>query len=175
VEKTRSIDFSKLTLRDALDLATLVEEEAKDRYQEFADQMDMHHNPEAARFFKFMLANEAKHENKLAERRRTLFGSEPRTVTREMIFDIEAPEYDEARTFMTVRQAMAASLRSEEKAHGFFMLAVQKVTDEETRSLFAELCAEEREHVMLVKKELDKAPPDPALKAEDFSDDPVQQ
>lgn len=175
MEKTRSIDFSKLTLRDALDLATLVEEEAKDRYQEFADQMDIHHNPEAAKFFKFMLANESKHESKLADRRRKLFGTEPRTVTREMIFDIEAPEYDETRTFMTVRQAMEVSLRAEQKAHGFFMLAVQQVKDEETRVLFVELCEEEQEHVTLVKKELDKAPPDPALKAEDFSDDPVQQ
>ena len=55
-DKTRSIDLANISLRDALDLAVLVEEEAKDRYEEFADQMELHHNPEAARFFRFMLA-----------------------------------------------------------------------------------------------------------------------
>ncbi len=109
---TRSIDFSALTLRDALDLATIVEEEAKERYGEFADQMDAHHNPEAASFFRFMLKVETIHEGKLAARRAKLFGDQPRSVNRDMIFDIEAPEYDEARASMTVRQALGASLRS---------------------------------------------------------------
>ena len=48
------IDFSKLSLQDALDLAILIEEEAKDRYQEFVDQLELHHTPQAASFFRFM-------------------------------------------------------------------------------------------------------------------------
>ena len=36
----RQLDLSRLSLQDALDLATLVEEEAQERYLELADQMD---------------------------------------------------------------------------------------------------------------------------------------
>ena len=158
-DKTRSIDLANISLRDALDLAVLVEEEAKDRYGEFADQMELHHNPEAARFFRFMLAIEAKRESRLAERRRGLFGDEPRAVTREMIFDIEAPEYDEVRANMTLRQALDASLRAETKAFEFFDAAVAQVKDDEVRKLFTELRKDELEHQELVKKELAKLPP----------------
>ena len=103
VNKTRSIDFAQLSLRDALDLATLVEEEAKECYGEFADQMDAHRNPDAAAFFRFMLKVETAHEGRLAARRAALFGDAPRAVTRAMICDVEAPEYNEARAEMSVR------------------------------------------------------------------------
>ena len=36
---TTEIDFRKLSLKDALDLAILVEDEAMERYNEFTDQM----------------------------------------------------------------------------------------------------------------------------------------
>lgn len=175
MEKTRSIDFDTLSLKDALDMAELVEQEAKDRYEEFADQMDIHHNPEAARFFRFMLGVEAKHEDKLAQKRKALFGTEPRTVHRGMIFDIEAPEYDEARATMTVRQALDAALRSETKAFEFFDGALKRVKDAQVRELFEHLREEEREHIELVKKEIAKLGPDAGKPPpdDDYGDDPV--
>ena len=91
---TKGIDFAALSLQDALDLAVLIEEEARDRYEEFADQMDLHHTPEAARFFRVMMKNEEKHRADLMERRTALFQHAPVVVTRNMIFDIEAPDYD---------------------------------------------------------------------------------
>ncbi|NWG12795.1 MAG: hypothetical protein HXY20_04580 [Acidobacteria bacterium] len=36
-----STDFETLDIMDALDLAVLIEEEAKEGHEEFADQMDM--------------------------------------------------------------------------------------------------------------------------------------
>lgn len=172
--KTRSIDFGKLTLKDALDLAELVEEEAKDRYGELADQMEIHHNPEAAQFFRFMLGVEQKHEDKLAERRQKLFGKAPKTVRREMIFDIEAPEYDEARAEMSVRQALEVALRAEEKAFAFFDAALAEVKDAGVRELFSELRLEEMEHQELVKKQLAKLPPGPKSPLDDEGgDEPV--
>lgn len=173
VDKTRSIDFGKITLKDALDLATLVEEEAKDRYGEFADQMEIHHNPDAARFFRFMLGVETKHEGRLADRRRELFGDEPRTVRREMIFDVEAPDYDEVRAGMSVRQALEAALRAERKAFAFFDEAISAVQDPKVRELFSDLRQEELEHQHLVEKEIAKLPPDAAIRAEDVEDEPV--
>lgn len=162
-QKTRAIDFATISLRDALDLAVLVEEEAKERYGELADQMEIHHNPEAAKFFRRMIEIEAKHEHRLADRRKRLFGDEPRTVRREMIFDIEAPDYDEVRANMTVRRALQASLHAETKAFEFFAAAVDKVQLANVKELFTELRDDEREHQGLVEKELAKLPPEPNI------------
>lgn len=170
-----NLDFGKLSLQDALDLAVLVEEEAKERYEEFASQMETHHTPEAASFFLFMAGNEEKHRAELAGRRLRMFGRADSQVTRAMLFDVEAPDYDEARAFMTPRQAMLAALRSEEKAHAFFVEALLHVTEPSVKALFAELRDEEVEHQTMVKKEIARLPPDPPLGTKDYEDEPVAQ
>lgn len=172
-DKTRSIDFVTISLRDALDLAVLVEEEARDRYEEFADQMEKHHNPEAARFFRLMLQVEARHEHRLSDRRKRLFGDDPRTVTREMIFDVEAPEYDEVRANMTLRQALMASLRAETKAFEFFESSAEKVQMRNVRDLFSELRDEERQHRALVEGELAKLPREPDIPIYLYDEDEI--
>jgi len=172
---TRGIDFKALSLKDALDLAVLVEEEAKERYEEFADQMDQHRTPEAAKFFRFMALNEAKHGQELAARRAQRFGDEARTVTRAMIFDVEAPDFDAARAFMSPRKSMEAALASEVKAHAFFVAALPGLQDAAVKALFEELRDEEIQHQDLVKAELAKLPPDSGLSDEDFVDEPTAQ
>jgi erythrin-vacuolar iron transport family protein len=172
---TQGIDFSRLTLKDALDLAILVEEEAKERYDEFAEQMDVHDTPDAAAFFRFMSKNEQKHGDELSARRAQLFADSPRGVSRTMLFDVEAPDYDEARAFMTPRGAMQAALRCEEKAHAFFVAALPRIEDPDVRALFEELREEEVHHQNLVNAELTRLPPDPAVSAEDFVDEPNAQ
>ena len=173
MSSTKGIDFSHLSLRDALDLAILIEEEAMERYMEFADQMEMHHTPEAASFFRFMSANEAKHGADLSERRRTIFKDAPRSVTRSMIFDVEAPEYDQARAFMSPQQALMSALRSEVKAHAFFVAALPQIQDPAVKTLFEELRDEEVQHKELVRKELATLPPDHGFDPDDFVDEPV--
>lgn len=169
---TPSIDFSKLGLLDALDLAILIEEEAQERYLEFVDQMETHHTREAAAFFLFMAQNEAKHGEQLRKRRKHLFKDAPSTVTRAMVFGVEAPGHDQARAFMTPRQAMKTALRSEEKAHAFFVAALPRIQDREVKALFEELRDEEVQHQDLVKRELSQLPPDPGVSPEDFADEP---
>lgn len=171
----QNVDFAKLSLRDALDLAVLIEEEAKERYEEFAHQMASHHTPDAARFFEFMAGNEEKHRADLARRRAKLFGHEPGTVSRQMLFDVEAPDYDEARVYMTARSALATALKSEEKAWTFFKQALPAVKDADVKSLFVDLLKEELTHQLLVKAELAKLPADDEFKQEDFEDEPVGQ
>ena len=46
----QGIDFSRLSLLDALDLAILIEAEAQERYEEFAHQMTIHDSPGPAKF-----------------------------------------------------------------------------------------------------------------------------
>ena len=168
-----TIDFASLSLQDALDLAILVEEEAQDRYLEFAEQMETHHTPEAAGFFKFMAGNEAKHGEELRLRRKKLFGATAARVRREMLWDVEAPEYDQARAFMSPRAAMEVALASETKAHGYFVDALPHIRDAAVRQLFEELRDEEVFHQDLVRKELAKLPPGPEPHAEDYADEPV--
>ena len=172
---TQGIDFSRLSLQEALDLAILVEEEAKERYEEFAHQMETHRTPDAARFFHYMAGNEEKHGTELSARRIGLFGNAPRTVTRAMIFDIEAPDYDAARAFMSPRAAMGAALESEIKAHDFFVAALPFIQDADVKALFDELRGEELEHQALVKAEIAKLPPDSRFSDEDFVDEPTAQ
>ena len=172
---TTGIDFARLSLQDALDLGILIEEEAQNRYEEFARQMDLHHNPEAATFFRQMVENEGKHRAQLAERRQRRFQNVAARVTRQMLWDVEAPEYDEARAFMTPRQAMQTALRAEEKAHAFFVGALPQIVDPDVKRLFEELRDEEVEHQDLVKRQLAKLPPGPDVNPDDFADEPVAQ
>ena len=172
---TRGIDFAHLTLMEALDLAILVEDEARDRYEEFATQMELHRTPDAAKFFSYMVENEAKHGRELLARRVQRFGDAPRAVTRDMIFDVEAPEYDAARAFMSPRRAMEAALASELKAHDFFVAALPVLKDAEVRALFEELRDEEIEHQKLVLGELANLPKDSGLSDDDFVDEPAAQ
>jgi rubrerythrin len=161
----RGIDFAKQSMMDALDLAILVEEEAQERYEEFAQQMEQHRTFEAASFFRHMVENEAKHGRELSARRVQRFGTAPRKVTRAMLYDVEAPDYDAARAFMSPRQAMEAALGCEIKAQAFF---------DEVRALFLELRDEEIQHQALVQAELDRLGPD-GPDAADFVDEPVAQ
>ena len=167
------VDFGRLSLQDALDLAILIEEEAQERYEEFAAQMEVHHTPEAARFFRFMAGNEAKHGEELARRRFQLFGGATRQVSRRLLFDVEAPDYDEARAFMTPRAAMEAAWRAETKAHAFFQAALPQVHDSAVRQLFQELRDEEVVHQNLVRMEMAKLPPDDEVAPDAFVDEPT--
>jgi demethoxyubiquinone hydroxylase (CLK1/Coq7/Cat5 family) len=135
----------------------------------------MHHTPDAARFFRDMAVNETKHGTELTERRQKLFPTEPRKVTRDMLWDVEAPGYEAARMFMTAHDAMEVALEAEIKAHDYFAAALQHVTDPDVKALFTELRDEEIEHQDMVKAAMAKLPPRPTITGEDVADEPVSQ
>jgi rubrerythrin len=172
---SQNVDFARLDLRDALDLAIMIEEEARERYEEFADQMEVHHTSDAAGFYRFMAQNEAKHGADIAERRKALFGDAPCRMSRSMLWDVEAPDYDQARAFMTPRAALQVALESEIKAHAYFTAALPSITDPDVRALFTELQSDEVHHKALVQAELDKLPPESEIDVEDMVDEPVGQ
>ncbi len=169
------VDFARLGLQDALDLAILVEDEAQERYLELADQMEQHHTAEAAKFFRTMAGNEKKHGDDLRARRRSLFGDTPRRVTSAMLWDVEAPGYDDVRLYMSARQAMETALRSEVKAHAFFVEALPHLADAEVRALFEELRDEEVLHQSLVRESLRALGPERPVDPADYEDPPVAQ
>jgi rubrerythrin len=169
------IDFATLSLKDALDLAVLIEEEAKERYEDLAEQLLMHHTPEPASFFRLMALNEEKHRVALTARRLALFGDEPVRITRGMLFEVEAPEFDEVRVFMGAREAMQVAYRAEKKAWAFFVDAAPRVRDAGVKKLFDELRDEELGHQQLVLAQLKITPPEPILEQADVADEPVAQ
>ena len=96
-------------------------------------------------------------------------------MKRSMLWDVEAPDYDQPRAFMSARQAMEVALVSETKAHEFFVNALPHIADPEVKRLFQELRDEEVLHQSLVREALRNLPegdePDPA----DYEDEPVAQ
>ncbi len=171
----QTVDLSSLDLRDALDLASLIEEEAKERYDELATQMETQHTTEAASFFRSMEKNEARHGAELAERRKKLFPDQPRRVDRSMLWDVEAPGYETVRAFMTLKEALEVALAAEVKAFNYFCDVMKTLPEGEVKKLFEELKQEEIQHQNLVKGEMAKLGPEDSFPTEDFADEPVAQ
>jgi rubrerythrin len=172
---SQAIDFSKLSLRDTLDLAISIEEEAKERYDDFAEQMEAHRTAETANFFRFMADNEIKHAEKLAAQRKDLFGDEPSTADTSMLYDIEAPDFDGARAFMSVRAALDVAMEAEVKAYDFYNEALDSVTDPAVNKLFVELREEEAKHQQLIQQIVAKMPEEDGFDPDDFVDEPAAQ
>jgi rubrerythrin len=166
-----SIDFSKLDLRDALDLAILIEEEAKERYQEFTKLVGGRYEGDAGDIFKLMAGYEDKHCEQLRARRKKLFGRQKVRVSRDLIEDVEAPDRGKPRVFMSARQALEVALESEEKAFDFFAAALKQVKDARVKKLFSDLKAEEVIHKRLIKARLKKLPTGPDVE-EGEADEP---
>lgn len=158
-----SLDLARLDLRDALDLAILMEEEARQRYQDFSKLVGGRYTGDASDVFQLMASYEEKHGEQLTSRRRALFPDAARRVTIEMLDDLEAPDRGAPRVYMSARDAVEVALRSEEKAWTFFDQAEKVVQDLGVRQLFQELRDEEAEHKQLLRRRLAKLPAGPDL------------
>jgi len=167
----QKIDFAKLSLKDALDLAILIEAEAKDRYEEFAHLVGGRYTGDADEVFRNMAVYEAKHGAELQARRTKLFGNAPATVSLDAIDDVEAPDRGQPRVFMSPRQAMEVALESEKKAWDYFDGALRHVKDPDVRKLFEELRAEEAQHQEYIRKAMVTLPTGPDVE-EDEADAP---
>lgn len=165
-----SLDLSELSLMDALDLAILIEEEVRQRYEMFAKQLSGY---DAGTFFASMVENEAKHGTELLERRMALFGKAPMKVKLTDLFDVEAPDMGAIHRGMSTMQAFEVGLAAEQKAYNFYDRALPGVANPEVKTLFAELRDEEAEHVAMLKEQIAKLPESANIEFEtDFDDVP---
>jgi rubrerythrin len=165
------VDFSKLTLMDALDLATLIEVEAFKRYTQFAEQLGSRYSDDAASVFQSMADNENKHGEQLAERRLALFGDERPKVKLADIFDVEAPDFGAPSQNMSPLKAYWVALSSEKKAFAFYDQAIRWVKHPDVKTLFEELRAEEAEHVRMIEAIIAKLPPSAKIDLDDEDED----
>lgn len=152
------LDFATMSLMDALDLAVLIEREAFERYQMFAAQLGHRHAGDAASVFAGMAKNEAAHGRELAAKRKELFGERPPRVSRDDVFDVEAPGEGAIRSNMSALRAYELALQSEQKALEFYVLALPYVKNPRIVELFAELRDEEVEHVRMVREAIAALP-----------------
>jgi rubrerythrin len=161
------LDLSKLSLMDALDLASLIEIEARNRYLEFAESLGTRGEGDAGSVFRSMAVNETKHCDEIAERRLALFGDQKARVTIDDIFDVEAPSMGDVRWNMSVLKAYQLALYAEQRAFAFYDEALEYVTQPDVKALFEELRDEEAEHIQMVEAIIAKLPPSAAVDLED--------
>jgi rubrerythrin len=165
------VDFAKLTLRDALDLAILVEEEAQERYQKLSTMVGGRYAGDAGDVFRFMAENEERHAAELQARRNEMFKKAKRALSRDALDDVEAPDFTKVNVFMSARDAMEVAIEDEVKAYEFYDQALPHVKDPGVRELFRELRDEEKRHETLLRKKMKGMPSGPDIDAE-FADQP---
>jgi len=171
----QKLKLTDLTLKDALDLAILVEEEAHHRYLEFERQIGASNEYDAGSFFLKMAENESKHAEELRKKRVELFGNEKSRIDLESMYqfqEIEAPEFDYAQSFMSVKDALLVAKNCEIKAFEFFEKAANLVTDKEVKDLFNHLKEEEIEHRKMVEEIISKIKTEsgPTISKEDIDE-----
>ncbi len=155
-----AVDFTQLSLMDALDLAVLIEEEAEERYIAFAKMLGSRYEGDAAAFFQTMSGYEALHAKKLRDRRTKLFATTPVRVSKEIVEDVEAPDYEAPRPFMSTRHALEVALNSERKAEAFYVSALNVIADPRVEELFIELRDQEIDHQAMVQRRMAKCSED---------------
>ncbi len=144
------IDWSKLAPQDVLDVAAFIEQEAQERYLLFADHLDRQGESEAARFFRFMAELEGAHGAQVAARRHSNFADLPGHVRDAVEWDVEGPPLDRGIGSLSVAEAFAMALASEERARDFFAEACDHLVDEKARDMLAELYRDEVSHVRML-------------------------
>jgi rubrerythrin len=165
------------TLDELLAHAHGLELEAVERYQELADQMIVHNQPELVELFQTMARVEGLHVDKVRD---LATGRElPRIAPWEYRWStLESPEsvpIGRERYRMTPRQALELVLAGEERAHGFFAEVANSSPDPAARQTAAELAEEERQHAVLLREWLARYPAGTDSREPLDLDEPVEQ
>lgn len=137
-----------------------IEKEAAERYEDLADQMDVHNNTEVAALFRKLAAIEGKHianVEKLGTGRKL-----PRIPPLEYQWGStespEAPAHDDAHYLMTPYHALSLALAAERRAAVFFSRVATIATEENVCRMASQLRDEEQEHVVLIQQWLNRYP-----------------
>jgi len=158
------------TLHEFMAVALAMENEAVDRYTEFADMMETHNNGDVSAMFRTMAGYEAKHARHIMDEMGWKAAPE---VPRELVCwpGYESPEaapIDEVHYLMQPWHALQLALAAEQRAEAFFGQLAAMTANDSVRAAALEMQAEEAEHVRLVQAWMAKVPqPD-----SDWSEDP---
>lgn len=148
-----------------------LEVEAGDRYEELADVMEVHNNPEVAQLFRQMSDFSRKHAASVKER---AAGFEPLPKLKSWEYRWNAPEppevgdYTGTHYLMTPFHALHFALANERRGWEFYNNAASDSPDSDVRKLAQDFAQEEAEHVEELEEWLAKTPR-PTI---DWADDP---
>jgi rubrerythrin len=153
--------------------ALAIEIEASERYDELADQMEVHNNHVIAEIFRKMAKIEGLHRDEIKRRAGdALIGGRPASFSWLAPEGPEAIDFHEVHYKMTPRQALMLARHNEERATKYFEAIAEAATDPEIKAFAQTMAEDERHHVELVDKWLEKYDPDEPNWAEDL-DPPV--
>ncbi len=157
------------TVEDLMRYAYAMEQEAAERYAEFADIMETHNNREVAEMFRKLARIEGRHSEQVLEH---MSWTTPPAAPEggyqwERASGPESGDPEELHYLMQPYHALQIALHNEKRAYEFFRrLSVDAPAD--LREAIKEMEADEAEHVALIQSWLDRTPkPDPH-----WADDP---
>jgi rubrerythrin len=150
--------------------ALAMELEAAQRYDEFADAMEIHNNLEVAALFRKMAGIEGLHARQIMAEMGWTRAPAPQAAIAPWE-GFEAPETapgDEVHYLMQPYHALTLALANEQRAERFFARLARAAGSAAVRKAARELQKEEREHVELVRAWMKKVPQPDA----DWANDP---
>ena len=145
------------TLEAFMAQALQMELDAAQRYNEFADMMEVHNNPEVVEWFRKMATIEGKHAAQIMAQ----MGWSAVPVNAPLLAGFEAVEgaaVDELHYLMQPWHVLQLALAGEERAERFFAQMARETKVEAIRMAATTLQQEERDHVELVKAWMQKVP-----------------
>lgn len=145
---------------DFMAQAYTMEIEASQRYTEFADQMEVHNNPEVAQLFRKLAGIEGLHAKQILDEMG--WPQMPEPVYALQWAGEEPPEsapVTELHYLMQPWHALELALRNEQRAEKFLAgIARSAKTPAVVRKLAAEMAGEEREHIRLIREWMTRVP-----------------
>jgi len=158
------------TLEQVMAQALAIERAAVERYDALADVMEVHNNSAVTALFRKMAQIERRHaEQILREMGWKSAAAAPAPVAAWGAADApESVPEDEIHYLMWPWHALQLALAAERRAEAFFAEVAESASSEDVRRVALQLRNEEREHVVLVQRWLERTP-EPGT---DWADDP---
>lgn len=166
------------TIEELIVHARAMEAEAAERYDELADGMEVHNNPEVAALFRKMAKVEGKHSAQIEELGAGLDlpNLKPWEYRWGSLDGPETPAIDSAHYLMQPYHAIQVAIRSEQRAVRFFeAILAQADDDSELHAMAARMADDEREHVRLLTEWLTRYPEPEAGWDEDMDPPTLQE
>lgn len=157
-------------LTDLLGAAYAIEDQARVRYGELADQLESHNNSEVAALFRRMAEIESLHAAKILA-----LATDTKTPMAAKIAPIsdrdegsETAPLSAVHYLMTPHHALSIMLTNERRAFRFYDAVARTAPSTAVRALARRLAKEEKEHIRLAREWLGRFPPPPS----DWREDP---
>ncbi|TAK44249.1 MAG: rubrerythrin [Betaproteobacteria bacterium] len=133
--------------------AYAMENDARDRYTEFADQMEVHNNREVAQLFRKLARIEGLHAERIVKEMG--WRKPPSAAEAWMWRQSEAPESvpssGELHYLMQPYHALELALQCEQRAASFFTGITRSTAPADVKRIAKAMAADERDHVRLIQ------------------------